>query len=65
MRSSRFAVALFLTVIAGSGAAPQETSPPLIPPQAPSTPPPLSTGPAPDLDLMFTSQVIGYIEPCG
>ena len=27
--------------------------------------PPLPAGPAPDLDLVFTDQVIGYIEPCG
>jgi len=26
---------------------------------------PLPGGPAPDLDLVFTSQVIGWIEPCG
>ena len=26
---------------------------------------PLPGGPAPDLDLVFTSQVLGWIEPCG
>ena len=35
------------------------------PPAAPVVAPPLPTGPAPDLDLVFTDQVIGYIEPCG
>jgi hypothetical protein len=30
-----------------------------------SLPPPLASGPAPDLDLAFTAQVIGWIEPCG
>jgi len=28
-------------------------------------PPPLAEGPAPDLDLVFTAQVIGWVEPCG
>ena len=32
---------------------------------APTMPPPLAPGPAPDLDLVFTSHVIGWIEPCG
>jgi hypothetical protein len=31
----------------------------------PATPPPLASGPTPDLDLLFTSQVAGWIEPCG
>ncbi len=35
------------------------------PPQAPTMPPPLPGGQAPDLDLVFTSQVAGWIEPCG
>jgi hypothetical protein len=26
---------------------------------------PLAPGPTPDLDLLFTSQVAGWIEPCG
>jgi len=34
-------------------------------PEVPGVPPPLPTGPAPDLDLVFTDQVIGYVEPCG
>ena len=29
------------------------------------TPPPLPLGPAPDLAIVFTAQVVGYIEPCG
>ncbi len=28
-------------------------------------PPPLPAGPAPDLNLVFTAQVTGWIEPCG
>ena len=28
-------------------------------------PPPLPSGPVPDLDLIFTAQVAGWIEPCG
>ena len=43
---------------AGAG---QSTETPLTPEIAP----PLPAGPAPDLDLVFTDQVIGYIEPCG
>jgi hypothetical protein len=31
----------------------------------PAGAPPLPAGPAPDLTLAFTSQVVGYIEPCG
>jgi hypothetical protein len=41
---------------------PQEPSPPAV---APGTPPPLPAGPAADLDLVFTAQVIGWVEPCG
>ena len=28
-------------------------------------PPPLPAGAPPDLDLVFTAQVAGWIEPCG
>ena len=28
-------------------------------------PPPLAPGPIPDLDLLFTAEVAGWIEPCG
>lgn len=31
----------------------------------PAAVPPLPQGPAPDLDLVFSAQVIGWIEPCG
>ncbi len=34
-------------------------------PLAPEIAAPLPAGPAPDLNLVFTDQVIGYIEPCG
>jgi hypothetical protein len=27
--------------------------------------PPLLPGPTPDLDLLFTAQVAGWVEPCG
>ena len=30
-----------------------------------AAPPPLPPGPAPDLALVFTAQVAGWIEPCG
>jgi hypothetical protein len=36
----------------------------LSPPAGAGTPP-LPAGPAPDLAFAFTSQVVGYIEPCG
>ncbi len=32
---------------------------------SPGIRPPLDTGPAPDLNLVFTAQVRGWIEPCG
>ncbi len=31
----------------------------------PTLPPPLAAGPIPDFELLFTSQVAGWIEPCG
>ena len=31
----------------------------------PTLTPPLAAGPIPDLNLLFTSQVAGWIEPCG
>ena len=31
----------------------------------PTQDPPLAPGPVPDLELLFTSQVAGWIEPCG
>lgn len=42
----------------GAGAPPDPSGTPL--------PPPLVVpGPVPDLDLVFTAQVSGWIEPCG
>jgi hypothetical protein len=32
---------------------------------APQFNPTIPSGPAPDLDLLFTAQVAGWIEPCG
>jgi hypothetical protein len=51
-------------------AAPQETAPAPVPgmsfPAAvPEAAPPLPGGGAPDLDLVVTAQVAGWIEPCG
>ncbi len=52
----------------------RQPAPPPAPPQSPQTisvqvpapsEPPLPGGPAPDLDLVFTAQVAGWIEPCG
>jgi len=60
-------------LVATPGKAQQPTPPP-VPPQSPQTisvqvpapsAPPLPAGPAPDLDLVFTAQVAGWIEPCG
>lgn len=65
------------TTLAGGGiwlAGAQQNVPPLPPAGAggsvgaPATtvaPPPLPVGPAPDLAIVFTAQVVGYIEPCG
>jgi hypothetical protein len=57
----------------GQSAAPLPPQPAPAPPQGmsmpadqgPSMPPPLPAGPAPDLDLVVTGQVAGWIEPCG
>jgi hypothetical protein len=46
--------------VSGARAGEQPLSVP-VPPLAP----PLAGGPAPDLELLFTAQVIGWIEPCG
>ena len=50
-------------------AGPAPGAPPLeAPPPAPGVmalPPPLAAGPAADLDLVFTAQVAGWLEPCG
>ena len=50
----KHAVIILLLAMLGGSAAPQ-----------PARPVSLPAGPAPDLDLVFTSQVIGWIEPCG
>lgn len=57
--------------VADRGSA-QQTPAPASPVPAPdisqaqeTLPPPLASGPVPDLDLAFTAQVIGWIEPCG
>lgn len=46
-------VALLIATLGGN-AVPQPARPPLLP-----------AGPAPDLSLVFTSQVVGWVEPCG
>ncbi len=50
----KHALIILLLATLGGSAAPQ-----------PARPVSLPAGPAPDLDLVFTSQVIGWIEPCG
>jgi len=66
MRSSRLTVLLLVVLgtLAGAGAAAQEQSTPAASSPA-AVPPPLPTGPAADLDLVFTAEVAGYVEPCG
>jgi hypothetical protein len=60
-------------ILATPGMAQQPSSPPPRP-QSPQTisvqvpapsEPPLPAGPPPDLDLVFTAQVAGWLEPCG
>jgi hypothetical protein len=73
MVPSRHLPALVVTATLAVGlapAAPQETpAPPAqgmsLPAGAPQAAPPLPGGTAPDLDLVVTSQVAGWIEPCG
>lgn len=65
MRRVRWAAILFLALLAEPGALPQEVSLPANPNQPDAAAPPLATGLAPDLNLVFTDQVVGYIEPCG
>ncbi|MEE9292495.1 MAG: hypothetical protein V3U83_06155 [Acidobacteriota bacterium] len=50
----KHAIIILLLATLGGSAAPQPARPALLP-----------GGPAPDLNLVFTSQVIGWIEPCG
>lgn len=57
---------LSAAVAVAAGGAPQGQGTPVAePPAAPSAPPPLPGGPAPDLTIAFTSYVVGYVEPCG
>lgn len=47
------------------GSAPSAPPAPVGPASSQTPAPPLAEGPAPDLALAFTAQVIGWIEPCG
>ena len=59
-------VALAAVAGRGAGAAEGQTPAPEAPVSVPTQlPPPLAPGPVADLDLLFTSQVVGWIEPCG
>ncbi|MCZ6696184.1 MAG: hypothetical protein O7A63_06555 [Acidobacteria bacterium] len=53
MKRQHIFVALLIATLGGN-AVPQPARPPLLP-----------AGPAPDLSLVFTSQVVGWVEPCG
>jgi hypothetical protein len=66
MRSSLTAVLLLVVIgtMVSVLAAPQQAQP-QAPPTPAAMPPPLPTGPAPDLDFVFTAEVAGYVEPCG
>lgn len=57
--------ALALALVAGSEVLPQGQSIRPAAAQPPGAAPPLPAGPAADLDLVFTGQVAGYVEPCG
>ncbi len=67
MRLCRYVAGLFLAVVwvHGPDPAAQGQSLPSTPAQPIAAAPPLPSGPAPDLDLLFTGQVAGYVEPCG
>ena len=54
-----------LGAIGGPAAQTQGQSIPADAGAATALPPPLPPGPAPDLDLVFTAEVSGYVEPCG
>jgi hypothetical protein len=56
------ALPAILTARDGQAGAP---TPAPLPVAMPTLPPPLASGPIPDLELLFTSQVVGWIEPCG
>jgi hypothetical protein len=64
----RFLVSAFLAAavaVAAAGAPQVQGTPVGETTAAPSGPPPLPGGPAPDLTIAFTSYVVGYVEPCG
>lgn len=63
----RTAGVVALAVALGAGFVALAANPPEQPVSvaAPTMPPPLAGGPAPDLDLLFTAQVAGWVEPCG
>ncbi len=71
-RRSLMSVMLPLLVLVAGIAGAQAPSP-APPPAAPSIPRPLdvpdnalvAAGKAPEVDLLFTGDVIGFIEPCG
>jgi hypothetical protein len=67
MRLIRCVAGLFLAVVLVHGPGTSVPGQPL--PSTAAQPaaaaPPLPSGPAPDLDLVFTGQVAGYVEPCG
>jgi hypothetical protein len=67
MRSTRTTLLwpVLLAALLVTGAVPQGQSVPAVPSSSPAVPPPLPSGPAPDLDLVFTAEVAGYVEPCG
>jgi hypothetical protein len=71
-RRSLLSVVLPLLVLVGGFAAAQ-APPPAPPPAAPSAPrsldPPdnalVAAGSAPEIEMLYTGDVIGFIEPCG
>lgn len=69
--SARLVMALLaaagLLLLGGQGAAArQATSEISVPaPEAPDTGPLVAPGDPPDLTLLYTGGVVGYIEPCG
>jgi len=66
MRAVLTLATLVAVIVAIPGhAAAQDQSVPAAPAPGSAMPPPLPSGPAPDLDLVFTAEVVGYVEPCG
>ena len=63
-------LAALLVVLSLPALLPGQVPPGQVPQQGTSLPAPqfnptIPPGPAPDLDLLFTAQVAGWIEPCG